>query len=471
MTSLAGRVLATIRRRALCPDGSGVVVAVSGGSDSVALTLLMAELSAAGVVRLAGLAHLNHGLRGASSDRDAEFCARLAQDCGVRLDVELCDVAAIASGRRRSLEEAAREARYAFLERVRQRRHADVVAVGHTRDDQAETVLLRLVRGAGSRGLTAIHPRRQHVIRPLIDLRRAELMAYLESHGRTWVVDDSNEDRARRRNRLRHDVLPALVASEGDSVVDVLARTAEIAGADEALLAAMARDARARVVRDEGPGLRLDLAALVEEPLALRRRVVQWALAQVSDRSPSFAHVDLTLRFLERGRPGVLALPDGQLELSAGRGVLSSRDRRCIGPPSFGSWQYRLRIPGELAVPEAGILLRALLAPVEKAGPALGRTGAQAAVLDLPAVGDDLVVRAWQPGDRVRLPGGSGRKKVQDVFVDGKVPRAHRHRVPIVTAADGRIVWVAGHVVAGGFGVTSATKSVVVLSFEPLGGN
>ena len=129
----------------------------------------------------------------APSDCDAAFCARLAQDCGVFFDVELCDVAAIASGRRRSLEEAAREARYAFLERVRQRRHAHVVAVGHTRDDQAETVLMRLLRGAGSRGLTAIHPRRQHVIRPLIDVRRAELMTHLESHGRTWMVDDSNQ--------------------------------------------------------------------------------------------------------------------------------------------------------------------------------------------------------------------------------------------------------------------------------------
>jgi tRNA(Ile)-lysidine synthetase-like protein len=198
--------------------------------------------------------------------------------------------------------------------------------------------------------------------------------------------------------------------------------------------------------------------------------VVQWALAQVSNRSPSFTHVDSTLRFLERRRPGVLTLPNGQVELSGGQGVLSSRDLSCTAPSSFGSWQYQFRIPGELAVPEAGIRLRALLAPVGTVGPAPGRAGDQAAVLDLPAVGDDLVVRAWHPGDRMRLPGGSGRKKVQDVFVDGKVPRADRHRVPIVTAADGRIIWVAGHAVAGGFGVTCATKSVVVLSFEPLGG-
>ena len=467
MTSLAGRMLVTIRRRALCRDGARVVVAVSGGSDSVALALLMAELSSTGVVHLAGLAHLNHGLRGADSDRDAGFCARLAEDCGVSLDVERCDVAEVASGRGRSLEEAAREVRYAFLERVRERRQADVVAVGHTRDDQAETVLLRLVRGAGSRGLTAIHPRRQHVIRPLIDLRRADLMAYLESHGRTWRVDDSNQDRARRRNRLRHDVLPALVASEGDSVVNVLARTAEIAGADEALLAALARDARARVLADDGPGLRLNVAALAEEPLALRRRVVQWALAQLSDRAPAFAHVDAALRFLERGRPGVLALPGGQLELSGRQGVLSSRPCPPSGPTSFGSWRYRLCIPGELVVPEAGIRLRALQTLAELAG----SPGTRAAIVDLPAPAEGLVVRAWQAGDRMRLPGGSGRKKVQDVFVDRKVPRADRHKVPIVTSSDGRIIWVLGHALAGGFGVTDATKSVVVLSFEPLGGN
>jgi len=471
MTSLAGRMLATIRRRALCRDGARVIVAVSGGSDSVALALLMAELDAAGVVHLAGLAHLDHGLRGAASERDAEFCARLADACGVSFDLERCDVASIAAGRRRSLEEAARGVRYGFLERVRQLRQADVVAVGHTRDDQAETVLLRLTRGAGPRGLTAIHPRRQHVIRPLIDLRRADLMGYLEARGHTWMVDDSNLDRRRRRNRLRHDVLPALVASEGDSVVNVLARTAEIAGADEALLAALARDARVRVVVGQGPGLRLNVAALAQEPLALARRVVQWALSQLSDRAPTFAQVDATLRFLQRGRPGVLALPGGQVELSAGQGVLSSRPRRHCPLPAFGNWRYQLRVPGELAVPEAGIRLRAMLVPCELAGPFRKPVDASAAVLDLQTAGHDLVIRAWQPGDRMRLPDGSGRKKVQDVFVDRKVPRADRHRVAIVTSADGRIAWVAGHATAGGFGVTGATKSVVVLSFEPLGGN
>ena len=410
---------------------------------------------------------MNHGLRGVDADRDAAFCASLAEDCGLTLDVESCDVATIAAGRGRSLEEAAREARYAFLERVRQRRQADVVAVGHTRDDQAETVLLRLVRGAGARGLTAIHPRRQHVIRPIIDLRRAELTDYLVAHGRSWVVDASNEDRRRRRNRLRHDVLPALVASEGDAVVTVLARTAEIAGADDALLTALARDAAARVLVDEGACVRVKLVALAAEPLALQRRVVQGMLARLAGRPPSFAHVDGALRFLSRGRAGAVVLHGVVVELSGGLGVLSSGPRRRHERPSFGNWYYRLCIPGELAVPEAGLRLEARLVPVGT----VDAEGARSAVVALPAPSADLVVRSWQPGDRMRLPGGSGRKKVQDLFVDLKVPRADRHRVPIVTADDGRIVWVAGHAVAGGFGVTDATKSVVVLSFEPLGGN
>jgi tRNA(Ile)-lysidine synthase len=346
-----------------------------------------------------------------------------------------------------------------------------VVAVGHTRDDQAETVLLRLVRGAGSRGLTAIHPRRQHVIRPLIDLRRAELVTYLQSRGRAWRVDDSNQDRTRRRNRLRHDVLPALVASEGDSVIDVLARAADIAGADEALLAALTKDARARVIRTTALPLRLDLSALAEEPLALRRRVVQWALAETTGRSPSFAQVESALRFLARGRSGVLAVSGAEVELSAGQGVLLIRGPATIGPVTFEPWHYCLHIPGELAVPAAGFRLGARLEAVEVAGRDRRSAGRGEVVLDVSAVGTELTVRAWQPGDRMRLPGGSGRKKVQDLFVDGKVPRGNRHRVPIVTTADGVIVWVAGQQVAGGFGVTDATKSVVVLSFEPLGGN
>ena len=467
MTSLAGRILATLRRRELCRPGARVVAAVSGGSDSVAMALLLAELASAGHLDLAGIAHFDHGLRGDLSFRDASFVSAFAAGLGVPFRIGHADVGAIAAGRGRSLEEAAREARYAFLEDARVACQADVIAVGHTRDDQAETILMQLSRGCGTRGLSGIHPRRGRVMRPAVDLRRSELASYLQGRGQPWVDDETNSDRRRRRNRLRHDVMPALVAAEGDGVVDAIARAADIAAADDALLESMAADLIARATLETGPPLRLDSRLLAGEPAALVRRVLQQALTGMTGRRPPFEQVEAVRRLLADGPPGRLGVSGGEVELSAGLGVLFNRAPADRAVALFGAWRYDLAIPGELTVPEAGLRLRADFGdPPASRSPRLPTE----ARLDRARVGNRLVVRGWQPGDRVRLPGGSGRKKVQDLFVDRKVPRAERHRVPIVTAPDGRIVWVAGHLIAGGFAANPSTKSVVVLNFEPLGG-
>ncbi len=168
MPPLLGRVIGTIREHSLAPRGATVVAALSGGSDSVALVELLRELTDAGELRLAGVAHFHHGLRGEAADADERFCAALAARTGLPIEIGRGDVAALARDRRLSVEDAARQARYAFLEQARTVLGADVVAVGHTRDDQAETFLLRILRGAGTRGLTAIHPRVGCVIRPLL---------------------------------------------------------------------------------------------------------------------------------------------------------------------------------------------------------------------------------------------------------------------------------------------------------------
>lgn len=468
MTSLAGRTLATIRRRALCRPGTRVVAGVSGGSDSVALALVLAELARAGHVVLEGLAHFNHGLRGAEAVADEQFVTALGERLGLEVVVGRGQVAAVAARPGRSLEEAAREARYAFLEEARQALGADLVAVGHTRDDQAETVLLRLLRGAGPRGMAAIRPRRGTVIRPLIDLRRDALRDYLVARGEQWRVDASNDDTSRRRNRIRHQVMPALVAAEGPALVEVLARTADIAASDEEFLRQHAEEAWRRVVVSLGPPLQLNPAALAQEPDALASRVLMRAIAHVAGRTPSFAQVTSARRWLERGVPGRLALSAAVAELSVAQGVLITRGpdtRLSASGPRFAAWQHTLTVPGEVAVPEAGGCLKARI----DGGPAEPVSATSVRVAHA-VVGNRLVVRSWQPGDRVRPGGDFGRKKVQDLFVDRKVPRADRHRVPIVAAPDGRIVWIAGHAVGREFRATSATKSVVVLSFEPLGG-
>ena len=465
MTSLAARVLAGIRRRQLFEPGARVVAAVSGGSDSVALAWILRELSEAGALRLTAIAHLDHSLRGAESARDAAFCRDLAAEFGVPFDVEAVDVASLAKANGQSIEEAGREARYAFFDRVRARTTADAVATGHTRDDQAETVLMRVFRGAGTKGLAGIPPRRGAIVRPLIDLRRVELVGWLDAHSRRWVEDSTNADRAVTRNWIRHALLPEITARFGDGVIDVLARGADLARADDSVLSEIAREVAPGIQTSVGHGIDLSVPALCVQPLAIRQRVVRGVLKRFGG-GPSAAHVEAVLRMAESGQPARLRLGQRLLELSGGGRVLSIRESR-PAERTGSSWTYPLEIPGEIDLPEAAGRLTASPTTLEALGGMskvkhLPEGQAVAAGLEGP-----LVVRAWKPGDAMHVLGLSGRKKVQDLFVDRKVPRERRHMVPVVAHPDGRIVWVAGHALGEPFRVSEATKSVVVLNFEP----
>jgi tRNA(Ile)-lysidine synthase len=467
MTSLAARVLAGIRRRQLVEPGARVVAAVSGGADSVALAWILREMSDVGVLRLVAIAHLDHSLRGAESARDAAFCRELAVELGVPFDVEAVDVARLARDHEQSTEEAGREARYAFFDRARVRASADVVATAHTRDDQAETVLMRLFRGAGTKGLAGIPPRRAAIVRPLIDLRRGELVAWLDAHARRWVEDSTNADRTLTRNWIRHALLPEIAARFGDGVIDVLARSADLARADDSLLSEIAREVAPGIQRSTDDGVELDVAALCVQPLPIRQRVVRSALRRLGGRGPSAAHVAAVLRMAEAGQPVRLRLGTRHLELSGAGRVLSIREARPGDGRPSAAWAYRLAIPGEIDVPEASGRLKAVPTTLSEVGgldqvKLLPERQAVAAGLEGP-----LVVRGWSPGDTVQVLGLSGRKKLQDLFVDRKVPRERRQSVPVVAHPDGRIVWVAGHALGEPFRVTEATKSVVVLSFEP----
>lgn len=472
MTSLAARVRSVIRRRRLVTGDGRVAAAVSGGADSVALAYLLAELSAAGVLELVGLVHLDHGLRGDESSRDADFCRLLAARLGIPIDLERADVGADALARRVSREQAARDARYAFFDRARARLGADLVAVAHTRDDQAETVLLRLLRGAGTRGIAGIPPSRGAIVRPLLETRRVELVTYLRTHRREWVEDSTNADLAIPRNWIRHRLLPAVAERFGPGAAEAIARAGDLARADEAYLAGMSSELAARLSTPSPGGLAIDPAGLLGAPLALSRRVVLAALGQEGGRPATSAEVDAVLDLLARSRPVTAQVGACELELSRPPGVLLIR--AAVGVPrqsaAMRSWSRDLAVPGVVDVPEAGGRISAETARLEDLGgfDAAIRGGPDRVVTS--GTGSELVVRSWLPGDTLEVLGLSGRKKVQDLFVDRKVPRPRRHRVPLVVARDGRIVWVAGHALGEAFRVTPATKSVVVLKFEPLGG-
>jgi tRNA(Ile)-lysidine synthase len=320
VTALLQQVRRTIRRHALCPPGSRLLVAVSGGSDSVALTLLLQEMAEAMDVAIVSLAHLNHRLRPAAAS-DEQFCRDFAARAGLPIVIDAIDVQAYAAGERLSLEEAARRARYAFLHEVARDCAADRIAVGHTRDDQAETLLLKLIRGAGLAGLGGIYPQRGVVIRPLLDVSRANLRAYLAGRGQSWVEDESNEWLGTPRNRIRHQVLPELNSAYSGATRSI-ARTAAAAREDGQWLDDLGRARFEGLARIVDEVVELDAAALRTDPPPVRRRVLRNAMQSMAgEREIGMDHVEAALDVLE-GRCAGADVPGCRVELRRGKLVL-----------------------------------------------------------------------------------------------------------------------------------------------------
>ena len=328
MSTLPERVRQTVSEQALFGAGDVLVVGVSGGADSTALALLIADLAPQLGARLVGLAHLNHQLREAAGDDEA-FCRELAGRLDVPFDCRRVDVAAEARTRKTSIEDAARTVRYSFLSEVAADRGATRVAVGHTRNDQAETVLLRLARGAGPTGLAGIFPRAGLVIRPLLDARRRDVEGWLRARGQGWREDESNQDRVFARNKVRHELLPWLTAAFGEGVVDVLARQAALSRDDADWFEMVATETAARLVIEEGTVVTLEQAALGALHPAIGRRVVLAVLRRVAAAGPrrgsarggafvGFDHVDAVFALAAAGA-GAVDLPGQRVACRQGR--------------------------------------------------------------------------------------------------------------------------------------------------------
>jgi tRNA(Ile)-lysidine synthase len=455
---LLDRVRATIRAHDLARADTRVLIAVSGGSDSVALAHLLSDLAQRHELRIAGAVHLNHQLRAAADDDEA-FCAELAARFGWPFLAHREAVAARARAERRSVEDAARAARYELFERARVQLDADVVALGHTRDDQAETFLLRLLRGAGSRGLSGMYPRRGYVIRPLLDCRRHELRAFLEERGARFVHDESNDDVSIPRNRIRTELLPLLERRFNPSIVEVLADEANLARDEWEWLQAAARDAAGEgLIQLSEDVWQLDMSALEQMPPAVGRAVVRDALVQASAGKPvGFRHVEEALQL----RSGQIDGPGVRMERRGQSLVLTTRrDRRGQARHAANLFNYSLSIPGEVALPEAGCVVSAEMAPSADRA-VLSNTALGVVQLDRCRM--PLTVRNRRPGDRFRPLGLGGQKKLQDYFVDKKVPRNRRDLVPLVVDESDRIVWVAGYGIDDEFRVTDPAQAVLIL--------
>jgi tRNA(Ile)-lysidine synthase len=436
--------------------------------------------------------HVNHRLR-ETAGRDEAFSVGLAESFGWRIVVVREDAASCARRERRSLEDAARTVRYRGFDQARAALGADVVALGHTRDDQAETVLLRLLRGAGPTGLAGMHPRRGAIVRPLLSCRRAELRQFLTDRGAGWVDDESNADVRIPRNRVRAELLPFLEQAFNPAIVDVLADEGELAREiwmwmEESLKAGVWSPPTLEsgaVPEGAGSGLdsargvcerALDVNRLLRTPLALRRFVVWQAMKEAAGRRPvSFAHTGAVLALLDSETPCSLDLPGHSAQRLGSRLVL----RRGDAPEGRGRrrsrsnlFDYPLSIPGEVLLPQAGCVLVAGLPSAHAVGEDSLKGQPDTAVVRRDARTGSWRVRNRRPGDRFRPIGLGGRKKLQDFFVDRKVPSQQRDLVPLVVDEHDRIVWVAGFGIDEAFRVTDPAQGVVMLQLKKyLGGS
>ena len=473
MHSLPERVLGSIRQQHLLSAGDRVGVAVSAGADSVALLRLLLELrSELGIVL--SVVHFNHQLRGSESDADRVFVADLATHHDLTFYESSGDVAAFAAQKRISTETAARELRYEFFRQLVGASGESVVskvATAHTLDDQAETVLMRLIRGTGLRGLGGIHPRVEvedassevcgEIVRPLLAVRRAELESYLHSHNQTWREDSTNLETKHTRNRVRKLLLPVIAKEFNPAVPERLSEFSEIARGEEDYWDNEIAGWMGTVVQwvepdwakksslvqigekasDEGEELQLN--AIVDrrwfhsESIAVQRRVLK-AIGEIVGIPLDFKHVEEMRRFAEEGGKA--------LELPLGWRFEKQDDNLGFVMPDPNdeprNYEYVLSVPGEVRVPEAGCVFVARAASREELD--------SDQVLDASLLAKRLVVRNWRPGDRFWPMHTKSPKKVKELLQDRNVTGVVKKQWPVIVSDDD-IVWVRGFAVPEAF--------------------
>ena len=485
-SSLPHRVKEALERGRLAAPGERLGVAVSGGADSVALLRLLYGLQDELGIRLAVL-HFQHGLRGEESAGDEEFTSELAARLGLEFFREEADVAAWAKSRHANLEEAGRQLRTGFFERMVREARVTRVATAHTADDQAETVLAHLVRGTGLAGLAGIYPAAGQVVRPLLEVGRAELRAWLTAIGQKWREDSTNLDPARLRARLRRDLLPLLEREFQPHIVGQLCGLAELAREEERFVTALAEARFRALARREGTRVVVRAADLLaplpqellpdsEAQAALARRVVRRAVEEVLGhrRGLTAEHVESVLHVSRESRSGHrVVLPHGVQvrrdfdeviftagNLAGGKGRLREQGARGFSHP------VALPERGSVEVIVPAIRRRVRLKVVDCAEEA-GETELSENALDAGRLSPPFLFRNWHPGDVFCPRGRRQARKLKELLREARVSAGDRALWPVLESGQG-LVWVRGLPPAASCAAGQETRSALLISEEEL---
>ncbi len=430
-----------MRRSGLFRAGERVGVAVSGGPDSIVLLDFMTRLS-----RKLGLTpvvvHFNHHLRGAESDGDELFVREHARELNLEFICGEADVRALARERGGNLEATARDLRYRFFFSQFSQGRLDKVATAHTASDQAETVLLRVLRGTGTRGLGGIYPvLNGKVVRPFLNVTRPEIEAELARRGLRSRLDSSNLDSRLRRNKIRRDLLPQLKKDFNPEVISLLKELADRARDDEEVLEQLARERAHPWRAREGGEERIPFRPLVEFPPAIARRVLRQMVlaARGSLRGFSHRHIEALRRFVTHAQSG------RRLVLPGGLGARKDFEWFILAPslPGTGEaeYAYSVKLPGEIHVSALGVTFSFKIVGPEALRKAYNQPGMGG--LDPLKLGGALTLRNWRAGDRFRPIGSQGAEKLKEFFRLRKIPFGQRKLWPVLVSGE-EIVWVRG---------------------------
>ena len=467
--SLCHEVARVLQEAGLLDDTRPLLVAVSGGPDSLALLHLLHTLSGRPPLSL-HVAHLNHGLRGPETEEDARYVCEVADRLSLPVTVEAADVVAFRRERRLSWEAAAREVRYAFLSRTADRVGAAAVVLGHTADDQAETVLLHLLRGSGLQGLRGMLPhtvRRSHdgtrrvaLLRPLLRVTREETEAYCQARGLTPRHDPSNLEERYTRNRIRHRLLPSL-AQYNPSIREALVRLARTATIDLDFIDRQLQQAWPALVTPEPWGLRIRRNAFLALHPSLQAHLLRQAWEELAGETADLTSTQVEAMVDLAGEEG-----GADRSLSLGHGgrfhtgheelVLGRRPTLAAGPPLEPAL---LPLPGEAHTNGWHVTARLVDGPVQVTDGEPYR-----AYLSLAVLGDRVQIRPRRAGDRFQPLGMEGTKRLKEFMIDAHIPRGWRDRTPLL-AGDGGVAWVVGWRIAHWARVTEGTGQIVEVIF------
>ncbi|MDD2541353.1 MAG: tRNA lysidine(34) synthetase TilS [Desulfuromonadaceae bacterium] len=434
-SALVSRIDRTVCHQRLFGPGDTLVVAFSGGADSSALLDILSRLPGYNLNLIA--AHLNHCLRGVESDADEDFCREVASRYKIPFEAQRIDIKGMATDLRLNLEDAGRRARIEFLDEINRKYQGAAVVLAHHADDQAETVLMRLLRGSGMTGLSGMTYRNARgYVRPLLEISRSEIEQYLQRCGLKWRDDASNNDTVYLRNRIRHQLLP-LLEEYNPAIRSCLATTASILGGDEVLIRDMTEQVYSELFRMEKGSCVCSIAQLGLLNPALQRRVLRRAFKQLAEslEGVSQLHVGAIGDMIASARPNSrLVLPCSVTAVREyDRFALTYTDTDTVK----NDGELQITEPGCYQLPQGGCLTVVL------SDTTVFPPHPDCACFDLDKTPLPWLVRTFRPGDRIIPFGMSGRKKVKDIYIDRKIPPSDRSRMPLLFCGE-NLIWIAG---------------------------